>query len=68
MTRQVMKVSDYQNQFTAIRDTSKEKEYALYEHSRVIGKDGFPVKHRKLIGRFDTLYHVIRELEGLVVI
>ena len=66
MTRQVMKVSDYQNQFTAVRDESKEKAYALYKHTRDIGKNGYPVTHRKLIGRFYTLYGVLRELEGLV--
>lgn len=32
MKRQVMKISEGRNQFTCIRDTDLDMEYALYEH------------------------------------
>ena len=67
MTRKVMSISDWNNQFTCIRDTSKEQEYALYTHYCDIGKNGYPVNHRKLIGRYPTLYHVVYAMKDMIV-
>lgn len=66
MKRQIMKISDSRNQFTCIRDTEQEMEYALYEHWTGIGKYGHPVKHRKLIGRYYGLYQCLGELRERV--
>lgn len=63
MKRQVMKISDHQNQFTCIRDTEQETEYALYEHWTGIGENGYPVKHQKLIGRYYTMYSMLTVLK-----
>lgn len=66
MTRKVMNISDGRNQFTCIRDTEQEMEYALYEHWTGIGKYGYPVKHRKLIGRFYGMYSMLEVLRERV--
>ena len=66
MTRKVMSISDWNNQYTCVRDTSKDLEYALYYHYRDMGKNGYPANHRKLIGRYPTLYHVVSELTNRI--
>ena len=63
MTRKVLSVSDWNNQYSCIRDTSKDEEYALYYHFNAINKDGYPTKRRKLIGRYPTMYHVLSVLK-----
>lgn len=60
MKRQIMKLSDYQNQFTCVRDTDQEMEYALYEHwTANDGKYGQIVRHRRLIGRYISLWDML---------
>lgn len=66
MKKKVMTISDHQNQFTCIYDTDQEMEYALYEHWTGIGKNGYPVKHRKLLGRFYGMYSVLNYLKDCV--
>lgn len=67
MKHQVMKISEGKNQFSCIRDTDQEMEYALYEHwTTNDGKYGCPVKHRKLIGRYYGLYQLLGDLRERV--
>jgi hypothetical protein len=67
MKIQVMKISDWQNQYTCIRDTEQEQEYALYYHYNAPGRNGYITKHKKLIGRFYSMYAVLNELKDRVV-
>ena len=68
MKRQVMKIADHQNQFTCIWDSSQEQEYALYEHFNAPGRNGYITQHRKLIGRYYTMYHVLSDLKERVAV
>jgi len=68
MKRQVMKISEGRNQFTCIRDTEQEMEYALYEHWTGIGKYGHLVKHRKLIGRYISMWDMLTAVKERLVL
>ena len=63
MKRQCLKMSDNGQHYTIIRDYDQEFEYALYYHYRDIGKNGYPVNHRKLIDRYVTMYDALSALK-----
>jgi len=66
MKVQVMKISDWKNQYTCVRDTTKDKEYALYEHYLAPGRNGYITEHKRLIGRYFALYQVLNDLKDMV--
>lgn len=69
MKRQIMKLSEGRNQFTCIQDTDQDMEYALYEHwTANDGKYGHPVRHRKLIGRYISMWDMLTAVKERLVL